>query len=242
MNIRSLSLSLVLLSSIVSAEETHTVFKVSPLAVRTEGACGVELFFCNGEFGVLKDGVMHPINKEDIDADIRNMSDSDFQKYTGMGKFKVVQFDNGEFAVRTAGGLNGGGPVTAVVFYGLTKCLCWLGVGTGTALVGAGIAAGTVATGGVAGAITGTLSGGAVVASGLGVPAAAAVAGGALVGGVSAVAPAAVTSVAITAAQTAAVAGALAPVATVGIIAGTAAAIEGVSVGAFACGMALPLP
>ena len=222
-------LSLILLLSVSLASATD-VFKISPLAVRTPGLSGIELLHSDGQFTILKDGQLVSVNPHDVDEEIRELSSQELQLVSGMGKFLVKQFDNGEYSVKLAGGLKGGGPIVATAFYWTTKSLCWLGVGTGAAVVATGITAATVATGGAAG---GAIGAGAAAAVGTGVPAAATVGGAAI----ASVVP---TATAVAATQTAvAVSAGVGVGATAGAIAGTAAAIEGVSVGAFICGMAL---
>ncbi len=223
--------SLSLLFSLLAASFLSAM-ELSPESIRGNRLEPIGLSYDEEGFTVTENDLSTRVQRYDTDKMFRGKTKKQIAAFAAMGKFKISKFDNGEYSVKADGGLNGGGPVTASILYGLTKFLCWTGVATGAGVVATGVGAATLATGGA----TGLLGAGAATAVGIGVPT-----GAAIVGSVAAAAVPTATAVAV--AQGAVVAGAgIGAVGTAGLIAGTATAIEGVSLGAFAFGMALPLP
>ena len=227
---RQYALSLVLLINPICA------MQVDPRAVRSEHLGNVALFYDNDGFTVDEDGVEKRVQKYDVDKLFQNKTPEEIAALAAIAKFKVSKFNNGEYAIRAHGDINGGGPVTAAALYWTVKSLCWFGVGAGAAVVGTGVAAATAATGGAvlgaAGGAAGTVATLAIgsTAGTMGTVAAGAVAGGAVVS----------TAAATTAATTATVVGASLGAPTV--VAATIVGIESASLGAAAFGLALPLP
>ena len=118
--VRKLILTLFVMSGISQAVD---VFKVSPLATRTPGLSGVELYHCNGQFVVGHEGSLCKVDINDVDAKLRNLTSDELENYAGMGKFLIKQYDNGQFSVKTAGGLNGGGAGGATAGFYIGKFL-----------------------------------------------------------------------------------------------------------------------
>ena len=58
------------------------------------------------------------VKSYDVDPMLRRMSPDQLHKFVEMGnRVKAIQLDNGDYVLRTQGGLNGGGPGLAVVAY-----------------------------------------------------------------------------------------------------------------------------
>lgn len=169
-------------------------------------------------FHAIKNGRAYDVQKCFTDKQLRNVSSEQLREFLKQGYIAVNQMSDGEFSLQAHGRLVGGGPVTASILYWATKSLCY-----GTAVAAASTA--VVATGGAAaGALT--TAGVAVATGGAGVGAAAVSGAIAATAGGTALAVEATTGTIVAA----------------GGLAGAVAAVETASMGAFAFGLALPLP
>lgn len=150
---------------------------------------------------------------------------------------------DGNYTVNLHGRVRGGGPVTAGFLYWVTKCGLYgtAAAATGVAITATGGAVAAAVGAGTAGAAVGTVGGVATVMTGAAIEGAAM--GGAMaIGGVGAAGTIITSAVAGAGAEMALVGGTTAAVTSVGGVAGAIAVVESASLGAFAFGMALPLP
>ncbi len=167
-----------------------------------------------------------------VDPLLKRMSPDKLKTFVEQGnRIKAIRLSDGEYRLEAKVPGLGGGPVTAMALYWITKSLCWGAVGTAAAAGTAAAVTAVVATGGTAGVAVG-----AAINAGSAALVASTAAG---TGAAGAVAAAIGTSAAATTATTTAVGGV---VAATGTVAGFIAAIEGVSAAACAFGLALPLP
>lgn len=170
-------------------------------------------------FHAIKNGRAYDVQKCFTDKQLRNVSSEQLREFLKQGYIAINQMSDGEFSLQAHGRLVGGGLVTASVLYWLTKSLCY-----GTAVAAASTA--VVATGGAVAAGALTTAGVAVATGGAGIGAAAVSGAIATVAGGTAVAVEATAGTIVAA----------------GGLAGAVAAVETASMGAFAFGLALPLP
>ncbi len=135
----SLLFSLIAAASSLSAMETLTSFndldmtnatlEFSPSTART---CGAEenaaLFYDKEGFFVREDDNDVRVHGYDTDKFFQGKSVEEMARYAMIGGFKVSQFDNGQYAVRTQGALKGGGVggATGGFYFGkfLTHFVC----------------------------------------------------------------------------------------------------------------------
>ena len=103
-------MSLLLLTSLSISAQT---FQVNPEYLRTS-IQGVDLLFEDGAFMVHKDGNTVGINSHDVAKELRNVKANQLERIARMSKLHLRQYDNGDYMVSLAGGLNGGGPIAAV--------------------------------------------------------------------------------------------------------------------------------
>ena len=89
----------------------------------------------------------HLVHSYDVHKSFRGKSSKDIARYAKVGVFLLKKYDNGEYQVDESGRLNGGGPISGSIAYGLTKLVCY---GVGVAAVGQ--AANNLSNSGVSGA------------------------------------------------------------------------------------------
>ena len=170
-----------------------------------------------------------------VDPLLKRMSPEQLTTFVAQGnRIRAIRLSNGEHCLQAIVPGLGGGPVTAMALYWITKSLCWGAVGTAVAASTAAAVTAVAATGGAAGVAVGAAinagSAALVASTGAGTAAAGAV--------TAALATPAIAATAAAASTTAV--GSV--VAATGTVAGFVAAIEGVSAAACAFGLALPLP
>lgn len=167
-----------------------------------------------------------------VDPLLKRMSPEQIATFVEQGnRIRAIRLSNGEHRLQAIVPGLGGGPVTAMALYWITKSLCWGAVGTAVAAGTTAAATAVVATGGTAAVAVGA-------AINAGTAAAVAATGAGTVG--ATVAAAALGTTAATTAATTVAVGSV--VAATGTVAGFVAAIEGASAAACAFGLALPLP
>ena len=170
-----------------------------------------------------------------VDPLLRRMSLKQLTTFVEQGnRIRAIRLSNGEHRLQAIVPGLGGGPVTAMALYWITKSLCWGAVGTAAAASTAAAVTAVAATGGAAGVAVGAAinAGSAVLIAST---------GAGTVGAGAVTAALATPAVATTAAAVSTTAvGSV--VAATGTVAGFVAAIEGVSAAACAFGLALPLP
>ena len=209
-----------------------------------------------GQLAIQKFPSHYNISSKEFNADIPNYMVSkqvrsmDTTKLaavlnSGNAYLDINECSDGLYSMDIKGRVKGGGPITGAVLYWFTKVGCY---GTAAAAAGTVIATtGGAALGaigvGAAGAAATTGAAGVGMAAAAGIEAAAmggamAVAGSSVAGAGTLIGAAAVGL----GAEGALVAGTGAAVASAGGVAGAIAAVESVSLGAFAFGMMLPLP
>lgn len=98
------------------------------------------------EFRVFHEGVSHSVEKAFVDAILRDMTVEEYVNFLTVGYITVKRFKDGDFGIKASMRLKGGGPVTGMIAYWLTK-----GTIVSVAIGGAGAA--MVATGGTVGAM-----------------------------------------------------------------------------------------
>lgn len=140
---------ILLLASISLCASETIQLKSSSVFVPTRLGSLVLLHSEDG-FSVLRDGKMHKVQRCFVDPVLRNITTSGLKRFQEAGYIAVSQLDNDEFALRARVRGLGGGPITGAIVYFATKAICY-----GTAVAAAGGA--VVATGGLAGALSGAL-------------------------------------------------------------------------------------
>ena len=179
----------------------------------------VSLFHDAKGFHAVKNGSVYDVQTCFTDKQVRNISSKQLRGFLKQGYIAINQMSDGEFSLQAHSRLVGGGPVTASILYWATKSLCY-----GTAVAAASTA--VVVTGGAAAAGALTTVGVTVATGGAGLGAAA------VSGAIATVAGGTALAVEATAGTIVAAGG----------LVGAVAAVETASLGAFAFGLALPLP
>lgn len=208
-----------------------------------------------GEIAIQKFPSHYSISSKEFNADIPNYMVSKEVRSMDPAKLAAIlnsgnaYLDINEcsegYSMDIKGRVKGGGPITASLLYGLTKIGCYgtAAAAVGTAIAATGGAAAAALGGGAAGAAAGTVGGVATVAAGAAIEGAAA--GGAIavagstIGGAGTVITMAVAGAG---GEMALVGGTTVAVTSVGGVGAAIACVESAALGAFAFGMALPLP
>jgi hypothetical protein len=137
--------------------------------IQVPNASHANLYYAKKKWEVEKDGRRKEIERWFVDKMVRDVPEEKIADLLRFIALNVSELDNGEFALRAHTRGLGGGPLTAQVFYGITKGACYTAAATaavtataaaapateaGAAMGASGVGAGAalVAAGGIAGA------------------------------------------------------------------------------------------
>jgi hypothetical protein len=87
-------------------------------------------------FSVIKEGQETRILDHDVDPILRKANQKQLLRLLKDHRLRITQYDNGDYKATITNSLKGGGPLTAGLFYGATKVICY-----GGAAIGIGCAA-----------------------------------------------------------------------------------------------------
>ncbi len=119
----SLLFSLVAASSL-PAMELSTI-ELSRESIRGNRLGPIGLSYDEEGFTVKENDLSTRVHRYDTDSIFKGKSKKQIAAFAAMGKFKVSKFDNGEYAVRAHGDINGGGPALAVAAAVSVRALGW---------------------------------------------------------------------------------------------------------------------
>ncbi len=161
-----LSLSLLF----ISCSYAHQTLVMSPGAFQAPRDLRVQSVLHDEDgFHILRDNIVHPVQRHDVDAKIRNMRQDQLSAFLKSGYLKVNKLSDGSYKIGAHVRGLGGGPVCAWLAYWTTKATAYsilLFVG-GKAVNSAAISIGANYGGPVGAEVGGAIGG--VVSSGAGV-------------------------------------------------------------------------
>ncbi len=182
-----LSLSLLF----ISCSYAHQTLVMSPGAFQAPSDLRVQSVLHDEDgFHILRDNIVHPVQRHDVDAKIRNMRQDQLSAFLKAGYLKVNKLSDGSYKIGAHVRGVGGGPLLATLFYGATKGIIYgsMAASSTAGLIAVGTTVGA-AVGGENGAQVGAMAGGAlsstlnIVASGSPIIAGAATTSGSIVSG-----------------------------------------------------------
>ena len=82
-------------------------------------------------FSIIQEGIETPVKHHDVGPILRKANKQQLLKLLKDNKLRITQYDNNDYKLELANDLKGGGPITAGIFYGTTKIVCYTGAAIG---------------------------------------------------------------------------------------------------------------